>query len=43
MDDAPTFDFIYAHIKNLRKKLIEASVGDYLKTVYGVGYQFVIP
>jgi DNA-binding response OmpR family regulator len=43
MDDAPTFDFIYAHIKNLRKKLTEAQVGDYLKTVYGVGYQFVIP
>ena len=34
------FDFIYTHIKNLRKKIIEAGAGDYLKTVHGVGYRF---
>ena len=34
------FDFIYTHIKNLRKKLIEAGSGDYIKTVYRAGYRF---
>lgn len=40
MDDAISFDFIYAHVKNLRKKLAENGCGDYLKTVYGIGYKF---
>jgi DNA-binding response OmpR family regulator len=34
------YDFIYSHIKNLRKKLIEAGSEDYIKTVYGSGYKF---
>jgi len=34
------FDFIYAHMKNLKKKLAEASCPDYIKTVYGLGYKF---
>ena len=33
-------DFIYTHIKNLRKKLLEAGEDDYLKSVYGMGYKF---
>lgn len=33
-------DFIYTHIKNLRKKLIEAGDADYIKSVYGMGYKF---
>ena len=33
-------DFIYTHIKNLRKKLLEAGSADYIKTVYGMGYKF---
>ncbi len=33
------FDFIYAHIKNLKKKLTEAGARDYIKTVYGLGYR----
>jgi len=33
-------DFIYTHIKNLRKKLMEAGSGDYIKSVYGMGYKF---
>lgn len=33
-------DFIYTHIKNLRKKLIEAGSADYIKSVYGMGYKF---
>lgn len=42
-DDSETmdnFDFIYSHIKNLRRKLIQNSSGDYLKAVYGIGYKF---
>ncbi|MDB5264219.1 MAG: DNA-binding response regulator [Adhaeribacter sp.] len=34
------FDFIYAHIKNLKRKLTEGHCPDYIKTIYGLGYQF---
>ncbi len=40
MDDAVSYDFIYAHVKNLRKKLAEKGCGDVLKTIYGIGYKF---
>ena len=40
MDNAVSFDFIYAHVKNLRKKLSENNCGDFLKTIYGIGYKF---
>lgn len=33
-------DFVYAHIKNLKKKLSEAGCAQYLKTVYGTGYRW---
>lgn len=33
-------DFIYTHIKNLRKKLVEAGDADYIRSVYGMGYKF---
>jgi DNA-binding response OmpR family regulator len=33
-------DFVYAHIKNLKKKLSEAGAENYLKTVYGTGYKW---
>jgi DNA-binding response OmpR family regulator len=33
-------DFIYAHIKNLKKKLHSAESGDYIKTIYGLGYKW---
>jgi len=36
------FDFIYAHIKNLKKKLAHAGAEDYIKAVYGMGYKFEI-
>ncbi len=39
-DQMDSFDFIYSHIKNLRKKLTENGADDYLKAVYGVGYKF---
>lgn len=33
-------DFVYAHIKNLKKKLHESGCKDYIKTVYGLGYKW---
>jgi len=36
------YDFIYAHIKNLKKKIFKAGSDDYLKSVYGMGYKFEI-
>ena len=40
IDMANNFDFIYSHIKNLRKKLLEASGNDYIQASYGMGYKF---
>jgi len=40
IDLSDDFDFIYTHIKNLRKKLVEAGCKDYIKSMYGVGYKF---
>jgi DNA-binding response OmpR family regulator len=40
MDVASNYDFIYTHIKNLRKKLTERGCADYLRSVYGMGYKF---
>jgi DNA-binding response OmpR family regulator len=40
MDMADSFDFIYTHIKNLRKKIIEKGGEDYIRTIYGMGYKF---
>jgi DNA-binding response OmpR family regulator len=41
IDMADSYDFIYSHIKNLRKKLMQAGCPDYIKAVYGMGYRFV--
>jgi DNA-binding response OmpR family regulator len=35
-------DFIYAHLKNLRKKLVQAGCVDNIKVVYGMGYKFIV-
>lgn len=40
MDMSGNYDFIYTHIKNLRKKLVQAGAPDYFKAIYGVGYKF---
>ncbi|MFT3827956.1 MAG: response regulator transcription factor [Chitinophagaceae bacterium] len=42
MDLADSYDFIYTHIKNLRKKIMAAGCPDYIKSVYGMGYKFSI-
>jgi len=33
-------DFVYAHVKNLKRKLKEGGYGDYLQTIYGTGYKW---
>jgi DNA-binding response OmpR family regulator len=33
-------DFVYAHIKNLKKKLKDAGAENYIQTVYGLGYKW---
>ncbi len=39
-DMAGNYDFIYTHIKNLRKKLSAAAGMDHIRSVYGMGYKF---
>ncbi len=40
IDLVDSFEFIYSHVKNLRKKLLAAGANDYIQTVYGIGYRF---
>jgi DNA-binding response OmpR family regulator len=42
MDLASSHDFLYTHIKNLRKKLMDKGAPDYLRTRYGAGYVFSV-
>jgi DNA-binding response OmpR family regulator len=35
-------DFVYAHIKNMKKKLVDAGYGNYLRTIYATGYKWEI-
>lgn len=39
-DSLDNFDFVYQHLKNLRKKIAAAGGTDYIDTVYGLGYKF---
>lgn len=39
VDQMDSFDYLYTHIKNLRKKLISVDE-DHIKSVYGIGYKF---
>lgn len=39
-DMLDSHDFVYAHVKNLKKKLYDADCEHYLKTVYGTGYKW---
>jgi DNA-binding response OmpR family regulator len=34
-----SFDFVYTHVKNLRKKIIASGGGKYIKAIYGFGYK----
>jgi DNA-binding response OmpR family regulator len=44
-DDIEQIDnhnFVYSHLKNLRKKLVEKGSEDYIQTIYGIGYKFKV-
>lgn len=38
-DNLDNFDFVYQHVKNLRKKITDVGGEDYIKTIYGLGYK----
>ena len=42
IDALDSFDFVYQHIKNLRKKMAQAGAKDSINTMYGSGYKFVV-
>jgi DNA-binding response OmpR family regulator len=37
---ADSYDFIYSHIKNLRKKIELSNGRNYINNMYGIGYKF---
>ncbi len=37
-----SYDFIYTHLKNLRRKLVDSGCPDYIRNMYGVGYKFTL-
>jgi DNA-binding response OmpR family regulator len=39
-DDLDNFNFVFAHIKNLKRKLSSAHCVDHIKTLYGTGYKW---
>jgi len=39
MEESANFEFIYAHVKNLRRKLAPFDCDDYIRTIYGIGYK----
>lgn len=40
IDMVDNYDFIYTHMRNIRKKLKKNGANDYLNTIYGLGYKF---
>lgn len=40
MDQSDSFDSVYSHVKNLKRKLKEGGGQDYIKSLYGIGYIF---
>ncbi|WP_029906101.1 response regulator transcription factor [Prevotella sp. 10(H)] len=42
IDAADNFDFVYAQMKNLRKKLKDNDAGVIIENVYGVGYKMIV-
>jgi DNA-binding response OmpR family regulator len=40
ISSADNYDFIYSHIKNIRKKIELNNGRDYLHNIYGIGYKF---
>jgi len=42
LDIPSTYDFIYSHIKNLRKKITAAGAEDHIRSIYGAGYKMQV-
>jgi DNA-binding response OmpR family regulator len=42
IDMVDSYDFLYSHVKNLRKKILEKGGNDYIRTIYGIGYKFEV-
>lgn len=42
IDQVDNFDFIYAQIKNVRKKLLDAKSSFIIKSIYGFGYKAIV-
>ncbi|HTF16714.1 MAG TPA: response regulator transcription factor [Chryseolinea sp.] len=40
IDSVDSFDILYSHIKNLRKKLTDGGCAEYIHSIYGIGYKF---
>jgi DNA-binding response OmpR family regulator len=38
-EQIPSTDFVYSHIKNLKKKLKEKGCNDIIQSIYGLGYK----
>jgi DNA-binding response OmpR family regulator len=38
-DQSGSYDLLYAHIKNLRHKILEKGGKDYIRSIYGIGYK----
>jgi DNA-binding response OmpR family regulator len=43
IDQSDDFQFVYAQMKNLRRKLSEAGADIEIKSIYGFGYKLLIP
>jgi DNA-binding response OmpR family regulator len=43
IDQADDFQFVYAQMKNLRRKLSDAGADIEIKSIYGFGYKLIIP
>jgi DNA-binding response OmpR family regulator len=39
VDQLDNLDFVYQHIKNLRKKLMKNGANDYIESIYSIGYK----
>ena len=40
MDQADSYDSVYSHMKNLKRKLKSGGCSDYIRSLYSVGYIF---
>lgn len=43
IDQSDDFQFVYAQMKNLRRKLVDAGADIEIKSIYGFGYKLLVP